>query len=134
MPLHLGANFLPRMVFAVVCMSSVLVYDTQHAHPIAKVGGIHYATINDAAWSKDGSMLIVCSSDGYITFIHFSDCELGSYYICCLPYFFLSYSIFVHVYFFSGEISSYNYRQFVSNNLPHSSSSDANNVFDKPDI
>ena len=36
------------MIFAVVTTSSVLLYDTQHTHPIARIGGCHLATINDA--------------------------------------------------------------------------------------
>jgi hypothetical protein len=66
-----------RMVFAVVTTSSVFIYDTQHQHPIVTVSGIHYATINDAAWSADGGLLTVCSSDGYVTFIKFPVGELG---------------------------------------------------------
>jgi len=66
-----------RMVFAAVTTSSVFIYDTQHMHPIVSVTGIHYATINDATWSADGSLLIVCSSDGYVTFIKFPTGELG---------------------------------------------------------
>ena len=71
--------YMCRMVFAVVTASSVFVYDTQHAHPVAKVSGIHYATINDAAWTADGGSLVVCSSDGYLTFIRFTDEELGEW-------------------------------------------------------
>lgn len=66
-----------RMVFAAVTTSSVFIYDTQHHYPIVTVSGIHYATINDATWSADGSLLIVCSSDGYVTFIKFPSGELG---------------------------------------------------------
>ena len=68
-----------RYVFAVVTISSVLVYDTQHPHPIARIGGMHWASINDAAWTPDGMMLIVCSSDGYITFVRFAEGALGRY-------------------------------------------------------
>ncbi len=64
-------------MFAVVTISAVLVYDTQHSAPIARVGGVHLACINDAAWSADGMMLIVCSSDGYLTFIRFAEGSLG---------------------------------------------------------
>jgi hypothetical protein len=41
-------NAMFRMIFAVVTTSSVVLYDTQHTHPIAKIGGCHLATINDA--------------------------------------------------------------------------------------
>lgn len=46
-----------RVVFAVATTSSVLIYDTQHlSAPLMKLGNLHYATINDVAWSADGSM------------------------------------------------------------------------------
>lgn len=66
-----------RLVFAVVTLGSVFVYDTQHSHPIAKFSGLHYAPINDAAWSADGRMLAVCSSDGYLSFFRFEEGALG---------------------------------------------------------
>ena len=66
-----------RMVFAVTTISSVLIYDTQHHYPIAKITGIHYMCINDACWSEDGRMLAVCSSDGYVSFARFSEGVLG---------------------------------------------------------
>lgn len=66
-----------RMMYAVITISSVLVYDTQHPHPLVKLTGLHYAPINDAAWSGDGHTLIVCSSDGYLSFIRFTKGSLG---------------------------------------------------------
>lgn len=66
-----------RFVFAVVTLGSVFIYDTQHAHPIAKFAGLHYAPINDAAWSEDGRVLAVCSSDGYLSFFRFEPGALG---------------------------------------------------------
>ena len=68
------------MLFAVVTASTVFIYDTQHQHPVVKITGIHYATINDATWSADGNTLLVCSSDGYVTFVRFNDGELGMIY------------------------------------------------------
>jgi chromatin assembly factor 1 subunit B len=67
-----------RVVFAVVTVHAVLVYDTQHPYPLAKVGGYHLATINDAAWSADGRLLTLCSSDGYLSFIRFNKGALGT--------------------------------------------------------
>jgi hypothetical protein len=65
------------MVFAVVTISTIFVYDTQHPHPLARISGCHLATINDATWSPDGNMLVVCSSDGYLTFARFPPGSLG---------------------------------------------------------
>ena len=66
-----------RTVFAVVTITAVYVYDTQHPYPLARLGGLHLACINDATWSGDGNTLIICSSDGYVTFIKFADGALG---------------------------------------------------------
>lgn len=66
-----------RMLFAVVTIHTVFIYDTQHSHPIMKLSGLHYAAINDAAWSSDGRVLCVCSSDGYLSFVRFTDGVLG---------------------------------------------------------
>jgi len=60
-----------------VTLTAVYVYDTQHPYPLARVGGLHFACINDATWSADGRMLTVCSSDGYLTFIKFAKGALG---------------------------------------------------------
>jgi chromatin assembly factor 1 subunit B len=66
-----------RMIFAVVTISSVFVYDTQHPYPLVKLSGLHYAAINDAAWTGDGSTLSFCSSDGYVSFVRFASSALG---------------------------------------------------------
>ena len=57
------------MIFAVVTTSSVLVYDTQHAHPIARIGGCHLATINDAGKCMCGLCPHVASFDIFYLFI-----------------------------------------------------------------
>ncbi|KAJ1437635.1 WD40-repeat-containing domain protein [Ochromonadaceae sp. CCMP2298] len=68
-----------RFVFAVVTLSTVFVYDTQHTKPLAKFAGLHYAPINDVAWSEDGRTLVACSSDGYLSFFRFEDGCLGEF-------------------------------------------------------
>lgn len=65
-------------IFAVATLDSVLVYDTQHPYPLCVVGGIHYASLTDLAWSTDGRLLAVSSSDGYCTIISFEAGELGT--------------------------------------------------------
>jgi chromatin assembly factor 1 subunit B len=48
----LGSVFaLPyRLIYAVACQDSVLLYDTQQAGPIAIFRGLHYAGFTDIAW------------------------------------------------------------------------------------
>ncbi len=70
-------DVLDRLLFAVVTIKSIFVYDSQHPHPLVKLTGLHFAPINDAAWSGDGRLLVVCSSDGYLTFVRFPDGSLG---------------------------------------------------------
>jgi hypothetical protein len=68
-----------RMIFAVVTITSVLIYDTQHPFPLLKLRGLHYAPMNDATWSSDGRILTICSSDGYLTFLRFHEGLLGEF-------------------------------------------------------
>ncbi|XP_046605773.1 chromatin assembly factor 1 subunit B [Neodiprion virginianus] len=69
-----------RIVFAVATKSSVLIYDTQQVSPIAIISNIHYTRLTDIAWSSDGRLLVVSSTDGYCSIIHFQDGELGNVY------------------------------------------------------
>ncbi|XP_063932198.1 uncharacterized protein LOC135144135 isoform X2 [Zophobas morio] len=69
-----------RHVFSVVTLNSVLLYDTQHSHPFAALANLHYASLTDASWSPDGSMLFVSSRDGYCSIINFDSGELGEIY------------------------------------------------------
>ncbi|WVR08644.1 hypothetical protein IAU60_005701 [Kwoniella sp. DSM 27419] len=76
----LGSVFaLPyRLLYAVACQDSVLLYDTQQAGPIAIFRGLHYAGFTDVAWSPDGQSLILSSSDGYCSTVVFDLGELGT--------------------------------------------------------
>ncbi|KAL3919409.1 MAG: hypothetical protein SGILL_003764, partial [Bacillariaceae sp.] len=69
-----------RSIFAVLTLDSVLIYDTHHLHPLSVISGLHYAGLTDCCWSQDGKNLLVCSSDGYITIVNFSQGELGTVY------------------------------------------------------
>ena len=40
------------MLFAVVTLSTLYIYDTQHYYPIARMGGLHLACIN-VRYTKD---------------------------------------------------------------------------------
>ncbi|XP_063303458.1 chromatin assembly factor 1 subunit B [Pelobates fuscus] len=66
-----------RMVFAVASEDAVLFYDTQQLFPFAYVSGIHYHTLSDLSWSKDGTFLSISSTDGYCSFVTFDEGELG---------------------------------------------------------
>lgn len=65
------------MVFAVITIDGVLVYDTQHRNPIAIAEGLHYAQLTDLSWSSNGRVLVVSSSDGYCSILSFDEGELG---------------------------------------------------------
>ena len=42
--------------------------------------GLHYSGLTDAMWSPSGHSLVVCSSDGYLSFLTFDEGELGRVY------------------------------------------------------
>nr|XP_061827370.1 chromatin assembly factor 1 subunit B-like [Nerophis lumbriciformis]XP_061827371.1 chromatin assembly factor 1 subunit B-like [Nerophis lumbriciformis] len=67
-----------RMVFAVASEDSIFLYDTQQTLPFGLVSNIHYHTLSDLTWSRDGSFLSVSSTDGYCSFLSFSPGELGT--------------------------------------------------------
>ncbi|CAL1582243.1 unnamed protein product [Knipowitschia caucasica] len=67
-----------RMIFAVASEDSILLYDTQQTLPFGLVSNIHYHTLSDLTWSRDGSFLAVSSTDGYCSFLSFSAGELGT--------------------------------------------------------
>jgi chromatin assembly factor 1 subunit B len=59
---------------------TVYIYDTYHTQPLALVKNIHYCNLVSASWSADGHQLVVCSSDGYVSFLSFQEGELGMIY------------------------------------------------------
>ncbi|GAB4848262.1 3-oxoacyl-[acyl-carrier-protein] synthase [Ancistrocladus abbreviatus] len=67
-----------RLIFAVATLNSLYIYDTESAHPILIMAGLHYAAITDIAWSPDARYLALSSQDGYCTIIEFENEELGS--------------------------------------------------------
>lgn len=62
-----------RMLFAVVTMDAVLIYDTQQAGPICLLTRLHYDEFTDATWSPDGQCLMLSSRDGYCTLVVFDE-------------------------------------------------------------
>ncbi|XP_076445801.1 chromatin assembly factor 1 subunit B-like [Babylonia areolata] len=69
-----------RVVFAVATEDAVVLYDSQQTMPFAYLTNIHYHTLSDLSWSKDGRILAVASTDGYCTAITFEAGELGAPY------------------------------------------------------
>ncbi|XP_034652151.1 chromatin assembly factor 1 subunit B [Drosophila subobscura] len=69
-----------RMIYAVATKNSVFFYDTQQAVPFAIVSNIHYTRLTDLTWSSDGTVLIVSSTDGFCSLLHFEIDELGERY------------------------------------------------------
>ena len=48
----------------------MLIYSTESIYPIAVIGNIHYASINDMAWDTN-KKLVICSTDGYCSIVNF---------------------------------------------------------------
>lgn len=69
-----------RMIFAVASEESVVLYDTQQTHPFSLISNIHYQQLTDLTWSADATLLIITSSDGYISIVTFEKGELGEFY------------------------------------------------------
>lgn len=60
------------IVFAISTMDSVMIYSTASLTPLAVVGNVHFALINDIVFFG-AQQLIVCSSDGMCSFVFFDD-------------------------------------------------------------
>lgn len=65
------------MVYAVATLDSVVIYDTASSLPLAAFCQLHYDSISDLAWSKDGKYLAVSSRDCFCSIISFEDGDLG---------------------------------------------------------
>lgn len=73
-----GFNMPYKMIFAVATSNSILLYDTeQMTTPFMYVTGIHFDSLTDIAWSKDGQLLLATSKDGYCSMVEFAAGELG---------------------------------------------------------
>ena len=66
-----------RLLFAVATLDHVVVYDSCSDAPLCVVGGLHCAPITDVAWHPSGLLLAVSSTDGFVSFVSFSEGELG---------------------------------------------------------
>ncbi|KAG1752246.1 WD40-repeat-containing domain protein [Suillus lakei] len=74
-PPNTGSVFaLPyRMLYAVLTMDAVAIYDTQQSGPVCMLTKLHYDEFTDASWSPDGQCLILSSRDGYCTIVIFDE-------------------------------------------------------------
>ena len=76
-PIFAALNY--RMVYAVLCTDSLLLYDTEtDSHPIARIAGLHLAEQTDMCWTADGRNLFISSTDGYVSCVTFANGELGT--------------------------------------------------------
>ena len=66
-----------KMVYAVATIDSVILYDTCSNKPLAAFFQIHFDSITDIAWSRDGTFLAVSSRDCFCSIISFGTSELG---------------------------------------------------------
>ena len=67
-----------RVVWAVVTLDAIVMYDSQHKQPLLMASNIHFAAISDIAWLPSGDGLVVSSMDGFCTLLLLqSDKTLG---------------------------------------------------------
>lgn len=66
-----------KLVFAVATSNEVIIYDTESIEPIALIGNLHYTTLTDLCWSKDGALLMISSTDGFCSYISIAPGTLG---------------------------------------------------------
>ncbi|KAL4071727.1 WD40-repeat-containing domain protein [Scleroderma citrinum] len=62
-----------RMLYAVLTMDTVAIYDTQQSGPVCLLTKLHYDEFTDMTWSPDGQCLIMSSRDGYCTIVTFDE-------------------------------------------------------------
>ena len=67
-----------RIIYAVLTMDAVFIYDTQQTYPIAMLRELHYADLTDCAWSPDGTCLFLSSLDGYCSILQLDTDDLGT--------------------------------------------------------
>ena len=66
-----------KMIFAIATQDSVIIYDTVNLKPLGFVSNLHYSTITDLCWNKDGQSIIVSSADGFCSNIAFDNGIFG---------------------------------------------------------
>lgn len=66
-----------RLVWAVLTIDTVTLYDSQSALPFAYAENMHYNHLTDMSWSPDGRVLLISSLEGYCSFIRFDISLIG---------------------------------------------------------
>ncbi|CCE64552.1 hypothetical protein TPHA_0I00460 [Tetrapisispora phaffii CBS 4417] len=66
-----------KLIYAIATTNEVLIYDTESSKPIAVIGNLHYTPLTDLAWSEDGNLLMVSSTDGFVSYVSTKNNILG---------------------------------------------------------
>ncbi|CAG9532627.1 unnamed protein product [Cercopithifilaria johnstoni] len=74
-----------RIVWAALTKNTVFIFDSQVCRCIACATNLQYDTLTDMTWSPDGRVLMICSLEGYISFIRFGEIALGEKYTEKIP-------------------------------------------------
>uniref|UniRef100_A0A915PU53 Anaphase-promoting complex subunit 4 WD40 domain-containing protein n=1 Tax=Setaria digitata TaxID=48799 RepID=A0A915PU53_9BILA len=74
-----------RIVWAALTKDTVYIFDSQLCRCIACATNLQYDTLTDMTWSPDGRVLMICSLEGYISFIRFGEIALGVKYTGKIP-------------------------------------------------
>ncbi|QBM86062.1 chromatin assembly factor 1 subunit B [Metschnikowia aff. pulcherrima] len=69
-----------KLVFAVATHDAVIVYDTERLQPLGMLTNLHYLTITDLCWNKDGKNLMISSAEGFCSLIVFESSVFGTAY------------------------------------------------------
>uniref|UniRef100_A0A1I8AYW5 WD_REPEATS_REGION domain-containing protein n=1 Tax=Meloidogyne hapla TaxID=6305 RepID=A0A1I8AYW5_MELHA len=66
-----------RLIFAVLCWDSILLYNSQNETPFAYLANLHYDGLTSIAWTPDGRFLVVSSLEGFNSFICMDTKKMG---------------------------------------------------------
>jgi WD40 repeat protein len=67
-----------RLIFAVLCRDSILLYNSQCNSPFAYMENLHYDKLSSISWTPDGRILVVSSLEGFNSFIRMDTKLLGT--------------------------------------------------------
>lgn len=66
-----------KLIFAIATSNEVLIYDSESIEPISVIGNLHYTPLTDLAWSQDGSLLMMSSTDGFVSYVSVIESVFG---------------------------------------------------------